>query len=101
MSSTTMVPLTVSAEATEFIDEAGLRPSVERALEHVRQTARGLSGLRVNVEYDETVECPLVVIEAVFRSPPTDDLETEWHRWRVEHLPREHYFNLRMEPVPG
>jgi hypothetical protein len=91
----------VGPDVETFLQERGLRQQFEEAVEYVRQTSPGLRGIRARFEYDHTVECPAVVIEAVVEGEVSrDSLEGQWLDWRVRHLTPDNFFNLAMCVAP-
>src|SRR5205823_6106414 len=88
----TTVPVTVTEEASAWIDKLGMRHEFEQMLEHVKQTAPERKAIEVTLEHDP---CPSIepgILIAVFREDPgteRDRTDWDWGTWMVTTFPPE------------
>jgi hypothetical protein len=99
--------LQIEAAAAARVDELGLRKEFEKMIEHARQTAPGLRGIRATLE--QSPECvqegPQVVIW-VHREEPADPLARDrtdwnWSGWRAQEFPPAVCWEIKMISVYG
>jgi hypothetical protein len=92
MAPTTTIPVTVTPEASDYVDELGMRGQFEQMIEHTRRTMAGLRAIHVTLQppYD-LGGGPCVLIEATTDDPHLeyDPSQGEWARWQVGAFPPE------------
>ena len=103
MSPALSVPVTVMPDALEFVARKGLQDVWERSLAYVSQTAADASSIRVRLDYDRNADCPCVCIGVVVEADETiqERLRELYYNWLIENLPRESYFSLAIDIIPG
>ena len=94
MSAAIVVPVTMTTEAVELIEELGLRRPLEEMIEHTRQTIGQLQSIEIEpwYEQDSNDQPPLphlTVIGWRMGAPSEDDrvAEREWFEWCVKTYP--------------
>jgi hypothetical protein len=92
MTKATIVPVTLTPEATARVAELGMRSQLDQMLEHTRQSIPDL--LSIEVKLDEPYnpgDTPRVIIEArrAGRLLLPDRTEWDWGGWKVSTFPPE------------
>jgi hypothetical protein len=84
------VPVTITPEAAEFVQEKGYRRELEQMIEHTLQVVPGLRSVRVVREIDWTGGDDYINLEALrdpVADPVVDAVETDWLHWRSMTFP--------------
>ena len=91
MSTTTMVPVTISYDVRSFLDRLGQAEELEKMIERARQTVTGLRSIEVVLD-EATEEMPPAVVLWVHRDdidPGSDPTHRDWINWMAATFPPE------------
>src|SRR5271157_5975469 len=103
MSTTTMVPVTISREALACIDRLGQQEEFETMIDRARQTVPGLRSIEVVLD-ESTEEMPAAVVLWTHRDDMglgNDPMHRNWIDWMAATFPPEGHgscFGLWMAP---
>jgi hypothetical protein len=89
MSTTTMVPVTISPEARSFLDRPGQAEELEEMIDRARHMVTGLRSIEVVLD-EATEEMPPAVVLWVHRddiAPGSDLTHRDWIDWMAVTLP--------------
>ena len=89
MSTTTMVPVTVSPEARSFVDRMDQGEELELMIDRARQIVPGLRSIEVVLD-DATEEMPSGVVLWIHRDdvgPGSDPTHRDWIDWMAATFP--------------
>lgn len=92
MTTAASIPVTVTPDAAEYLDQIGMHKECEQMVEHTRQTVPGLHAISVEYDHDPSNTIgPGVVIMAHRDEPPPGEqpAEWEWNKWQVATFPPE------------
>lgn len=106
MAPVTEIPLTITPEAADYIDnQLHLRPEFERMLDYIRQNVKGLGSLQIHLQPPyELGDWPVVVILALLRELiPGDTTGFTFGDWMVMHFPYQvrMHFVMFLDLEPG
>jgi hypothetical protein len=99
------IPVRVADDAAARVAELGMQRELEQMIEHARQTARGLKGIQVLLEYDPVhpTDPPEVVIwvhdDVSPEGAAADKTLQKWAEWLVHTFPPEVTLMLHMIPT--
>ncbi len=105
MTISTTVPLVITPEADQYIEQLGTRAEFEQMIDYIRQHVSGLRHIWVILEppYD-TGDEDQVVIKAL-RDPAVatinDPTKDEWHRWEIATFPPDVFWHYTLMFVYG
>src|SRR5438094_965894 len=83
-------PVTITEEASAWIDKVGMRREFEQMLAHTKETVPGLKFIEVTLVHDPCPSIdPGVVLWAVREDPGTEEDRTnwDWGAWKVSTFP--------------
>jgi hypothetical protein len=89
MSTTTMVPVTISSEARSFLERLGQAEELEKMIDRARHIVTGLRSIEVVLD-EATEEMPPGVVLWVHRDdigPGSDPTHRDWIDWMAATLP--------------
>jgi len=101
MSTTAMVPVTISPEAKAFIDRLGQGEDFETMIDRARQVVPGLRSVEVVLD-DATKEIPPGVVLWTHRDdigPGNDPTHRNWIDWMVATFPPDVWLNFTLLSV--
>ena len=101
MSTTVMVPVTITPEAGAFIDRLGQREEFETMIDRARQVVPGLRSIEVVLD-EATEEIPPGVVLWTHRDdigPGNDPTHRNWIDWMVATFPPDVCLNFTLLPV--
>jgi hypothetical protein len=90
MTTTESIPVTVTSEASAFIQQLGLDAEFDRMIEHTRQAVPNLRRIEVTYEFDlsDEMHSSVVIWSHRDRHQAGDDPTNRgWSRWLVETFP--------------
>src|SRR5262249_16704711 len=88
MSTTTHIPVTVTPEASVFVEELGVQQEFEQKLEYTRQTIPGVLSLRAEYDSGYGIDTPCVLIEATVRDrSAAREAHNAWGVWSLTAFP--------------
>jgi hypothetical protein len=91
MSTTTMVPVTISAEARSFLDRLGQAEEWEKMIDRARHVVTGLQSIDVVLD-EATEEMPSGIVLWAHRDdvgPESDPTHRDWIEWMAATFPPE------------
>src|SRR5262245_9173959 len=97
------IPVTITDEAREYVEELGMREPFQQMLDHAMTSIPRLRELRVTVQPAYDVGAPCVLFEAITAPPsvPDDPTQRNWGRWRVSTFPPEVFQHFVLLVVYG
>jgi hypothetical protein len=101
MSTTVMVPMTISPEARSFIDRIGQRAEFETMIDQAKQIVPGLRSIEVALD-EATEAIPAGVVLWIHRDdigPGNDPTLRDWIDWMVATFPPDVCQNFTLLPV--
>jgi hypothetical protein len=101
MSTTTIIPVTISPEARAFIDRIGQRAEFDTIIDRVRQVVPGLRSIEVVLD-EATEDIPPGVVLWTHRDdigPRNDPTHRNWIDWMAATFPPDVCQNFTRLPV--
>lgn len=83
------VPVTITPEAADFMENQELEQTLEQMLEYIRHQVPGLSAIVVKKEIDYTGEGLGLTLEAhrlPVSDPLSDTTDRDWAVWKRQHF---------------
>jgi hypothetical protein len=100
MTPSTTVPLTITPDATAYIEQLGTRAEFEQMIDYIRQHVSGLRSLEVEIQppYDTGNEDQVIIhaLRDAAVADPNDPTKWEWHRWVIATFPTDVYLHYTL-----